>query len=95
MAAQSLRKLFVIPARLVVFVMETFAANRGRLKAFMAKPGVARGFQAVVLLTALAWLLIALFAPDHHGERLDNALEDLRSHLTMPAEPVSTRAAIP
>ena len=37
---------------------DRFMANRGHLKALMARPGVARAFRLLVMLTALAWLLV-------------------------------------
>jgi hypothetical protein len=82
-----LRELYATPLRLLASLMEIYTANRGRLKAWMAKPRVTRVFRALVLLTALAWLLIFLFAGDEHGERLDQAFKELGSYRPIPGEP--------
>ena len=82
-----LRELYATPLRMLAAVMETYVANRQRLKTWMAKPRVAMWFRTVVMLTALAWLLIFLFAGDEHGERLDRAFEELRTEGKISPEP--------
>jgi hypothetical protein len=74
-----LRELYATPLRLLAAAMELYVANRNRLKAWLARPRVAAWMRGLVLLTALAWLLIFLFAGDEHGERLDRAFEELRT----------------
>ena len=66
-----LRVLFA----LIVWVMETFAKNRDRLRDFMAKPRVSLAFKIMLALTALAWIIIGLTANDEEGRRLTDAMQ--------------------
>lgn len=72
---ESIKAYLRVPFSMIVWVMETYAANRGRLARFMARPLVARVFKGAVLLTFLAWLGIAfLIADEEAGVRFEEAV---------------------
>ncbi|MBP5855503.1 hypothetical protein KAJ83_00655 [Marivibrio halodurans] len=72
---ESIKAYLRVPFSMIVWVMETYAANRERLARFMARPLVARIFKGAVLITFLAWLGIAfLIADDEAGGRLEDAV---------------------
>lgn len=71
------RHLYATPLRLLALGYDLYMANRGHLKSLMARPRVAQVFRALVVLTAVLWLLVFLFADERHGERLDAAFKAL------------------
>lgn len=74
---ESIKAYLRVPFALIVWVMETFVANRSRLSAFMAKPRVASIFKIAVIVTFVAWLGIAfLIADDEAGQRFNDAIRD-------------------
>ena len=60
---------FRVPASMIVWVMETFAANRARLAAFIAQPKVATALKVLFIGTLLIWLAIAFFVADDEAGR--------------------------
>lgn len=80
------------PFRLIVWFMETFAKNRERLKAFMARGGVAAALKTVVIVTFLLWLgVFAFLASKEEGDRLTCAVKSFWPG----AEPTAACAAQP
>jgi len=68
---------FRVPASMIVWVMETFASNRARLGAFIAKPKVASALKGLFVLTLFAWLAIAFFVADEDaGRRFNEAMKE-------------------
>ena len=58
------------PFHMIVWVMETFAKNRKRLKAFLARDGVAGAFRTMVVATFFIWLAVfAFLATREDGNR--------------------------
>ena len=68
-----------VPFVMIVWIMETYASNRTRLRVFMAQPRVTTAFKVMLALTAVIWLGIALMAKEESGQRLTDAISDLRS----------------
>jgi len=64
-----------VPFSMIVWVMETYAKNRDRIRTFMAKPRVATAFKVMLALTALAWIIIGLTANEEQGRRLTDAMQ--------------------
>lgn len=74
---ESIKAYLRVPFSMIVWVMETFAANRSRLAGFMAKPRVATAFKGLVVATFAAWLGIAfLIADDEAGQRFSDAIRE-------------------
>ncbi len=68
---------FRVPASFIVWIMETFAANRARLANFISKPRVAALLKGLFVVTLLAWLAIAFFVADEDaGRRFTEALKE-------------------
>ena len=68
---------FRVPASMIVWVMETFAANRARLAHFISKPRVAGLLKGLFVVTLVAWLAIAFFIADEDaGRRFTEALKE-------------------
>lgn len=64
-----------VPFSMIVWVMETYAKNRDRLRAFMAKPRVSLAFKVLLAFTILAWVVIGFTATEEQGSRLTDALQ--------------------
>lgn len=68
---------FRVPASMIVWMMETFAANRARLAAFIAKPRVASALKGLFVVTLFVWIAIAFFVADEEaGRRLTEAVKE-------------------
>ncbi|MCG8389416.1 MAG: hypothetical protein MJA30_27945 [Cytophagales bacterium] len=66
------------PFVMIVWFMETFAANRARLKAFMAEPRVASWVKTIIVATFFVWLLVFAFvATQEGGDRFTCAVKSL------------------
>lgn len=76
---EGLKAYFRAPFVMIVWVMETYAKNRARLRTFMKEPRNAKIFKVAVVITALAWLVIALMANEQQGQRLTDAVKNLWS----------------
>ena len=72
---EGLKAYLRAPFVMIVWVMETYAQNRTRLKTFMAEPRTARVFKWAIGVTALVWLAIALMANEEQGKRLTDAVQ--------------------
>jgi len=73
------------PFHLIVWVMETFAKNRKRVNAFMAREGVRRVFKTIVVATFFVWLAVfAFLATREDGNRFGCAVKSLISGADMP-----------
>lgn len=68
-----------VPFVMIVWVMETYASNREKLRAFMARPRTARTFKAVIAATVVVWIVVALIANEQQGQRLTDAVQGLWS----------------
>ena len=55
--------------------METYAKNRDRFRAFMAKPRVSLAFKIMLAFTVLAWIIIGFTASEEEGSRLTDAMQ--------------------
>ena len=66
-----------VPFSMIVWVMETYAKNRDRFRAFMAKPRVSLAFKVMLALTVLAWIVIGFTANEEQGQRLTDALQGI------------------
>lgn len=72
------------PFRLIVWVMETFAKNRARLAAFLAREKVASIFKATVVVTFFVWLgVFAFLSTREDGDRFACAVKSLWSGADM------------
>ncbi len=66
------------PFRLIVWFMETFAANREHIKAFAARQGIAATLRSVVIVTFIVWLgIFAFLSTDEAGSRFTCAAKSL------------------
>jgi hypothetical protein len=66
------------PFHMIVWVMETFAKNRKRLAAFLAREKVAKVFKAVVVATFFVWLgVFAFLSTREEGDRFTCAAKSL------------------
>ena len=74
---EGLKAYLRAPFAAIAWVMETYGANRARLKAFMSKPGVHRAFLLMISVTALAWIVINLIGDEEQGRRLNDAVKGL------------------
>lgn len=72
---EGLKSYLRAPFAAIVWVMETYSKNRERLRVFMAQPRTARIFKMAIVVTALAWIVIALMANEEQGQRLTDALK--------------------
>ena len=73
---EGLKNYLRTPFVMIVWVMETYAKNRARLKVFMAEPRVAKTFKIAVVATTFVWLAIAFMANPEHGQRLTDAVKN-------------------
>jgi len=72
------------PFHLIVWVMETFAKNRKRLAAFLAREKVASAVKTVVVLTFFVWLgVFAFLSTREEGDRFTCALKSMWSSADM------------
>jgi hypothetical protein len=72
------------PFHMIVWVMETFAKNRKRVAAFMAREGVVRVFKTVVIATFFIWLAVfAFLSSREEGNRFGCAVKSLMSDADM------------
>lgn len=72
------------PIHMIVWVMETFAKNRKRLAAFMARDKVAAIFKTVVVATFFVWLAVfAFLSTREDGDRFTCALKSLWANADM------------
>lgn len=74
-----LKSYLRVPFVMIVWVMETYAKNRERLKTFMAQPRTAKIFKGAIVLTVLVWVAIALMANEEQGHRLSDAMKNFWS----------------
>lgn len=86
------RRAYTLPLRLLAWLVDLYAGNRGRLQASLTRPHLARIVRGLVIVTGLLWLLVFLFADPRHGERLDQAFRDMR-HVDGLAAPSSVPLA--
>jgi len=73
---EGLKNYLRTPFVMIVWVMETYAKNRIRLKAFMAQPRVSKTFKIAVVVTTLVWLAVAFMASPEYCQRLTDAVQD-------------------
>ncbi len=72
-----LKSYLRVPFAMIVWVMETFAANRGRVARFMRHPVVARVFRVLFVVTVIAWIAIAFYFGDEEaGRRFNEAIRE-------------------
>lgn len=64
-----------VPFVMIVWVMETYAKNRERLRAFLAQPRVAGTLKWAIVLTAVVWLVVGFMASDEDRGRLTETLK--------------------
>lgn len=76
-AKEWLKDYLRTPFVIIVWFMETFAANRQRVKDFMEHRSSKQVLSWTLVATGVIWVAIALFADDRHGERLDCAMENI------------------
>ena len=68
------------PFHMIVWVMETFAKNRQRLKTFLECEKVASTFKTIVVVTLFVWLgVFAFLATREDGNRFTCAVKSLYS----------------
>ena len=79
---EGLKSYLRTPFVAIVWVMDTYAHNRARLKTFMAQPRTAQVFSVAVVLTFVVWLGVALMANEEHGQRLTDAIQGLLNNYT-------------
>jgi len=73
---EGLKNYLRTPFVMIVWVMETYAKNRTRLKAFMAQPRVSKTFKITVVVTTFVWLAVAFMASPEYSQRLTDAVQD-------------------
>ena len=71
-----------MPFRVIVAVMENFSRNRKRIRDFIRRPRIANTLKYGMMLTLLAWLVIALIFKGDEGNRLTDAVNNLWSTTT-------------
>ena len=71
-----------MPFRVIVAVMENFSRNRKRVRDFVRRPGIANTLKYAMMLTLLAWLVIALIFKGEEDNRLTEAVNNLWSTAT-------------
>jgi len=69
-----------MPFRVIVAVMENFSRTRKRISDFISRPRIASILKFGMLLTLLAWLVIALIYMDEEDNRLTDAVNNLWSN---------------
>ncbi len=66
------------PFVMIVWFMETFAKNRDRVKATLARQSVSKIIKTVAIVTFFGWLMIAAFLSNSEdGDRLTCAAKSL------------------
>ena len=71
-----------MPFRVIVAVMENFSRTRKRVGDFVKRPRIANTLKYGMMLTLLAWLVIALIFKGDEGNRLTDAVNNLWSTTT-------------
>lgn len=74
-----LKELYFAPFRVLAVGVRIYVANRNRLTAFTAQPRVKAVLKGAVVVTALGWLAVWLFAGDEYRGRLTEAVKGLWS----------------
>lgn len=72
---EGLKNYLRTPFVMIVWVMETYAKNRARLKTFMAEPRVLKTFKIAVAVTALVWIVVGFMANPEQGQRFTDAVK--------------------
>ena len=72
-----IKAFYLAPFRALAAMFRTFARNRRRLRDFTRQPRVATVLRYGMLLTLLAWLLIAALNREQQDDRLPDALRGL------------------
>ena len=67
---EGLKAYLRVPFSMIVWVMETYANNRARVKDFMSQSKPADFFKIAIAITVLAWIVIGLSAKEEDGQRL-------------------------
>lgn len=68
---------YALPFRVFSFFAGHYIRNRNRLKAFMARPGVANLFKGAIVVTMLVWIGVGFFASDAYRTRLTDVVKGL------------------
>ena len=76
---EGLKNYLRTPFVMIVWVMETYAKNRARLKVFMADPRVAKTFKIAVVVTTFVWLAVAYMSNPEQGQRLTDTVQEFWS----------------
>ena len=71
-----------MPFRVIVAVMENFSRTRKRIRDFVSQPRIAKTLKYGMMLTLLAWLVIALIFKGEENNRLSEAVNNLWSTTT-------------
>ena len=82
-----------MPFRVIVAVMENFSRTRKRVREFVSRPRIASTLKYAMMLTLLAWLVIALIFKGEEDNRLTEAVNDLWSTATGEATKPESPAA--
>jgi hypothetical protein len=73
-----LKQYFSAQLRLLAALARFVRASRQRMRAVLARPLPVLIARALMIVTAVAWLLVALLGDGRQGERLDKWFDDLR-----------------
>ena len=87
-----LKRYFSVHLRLLAALARVIRASRQRVKALLTKRLPVLISRALVGLTAIAWLLVALLGDGRQGERLDQWLRDLRQATGFESEEIESPA---
>lgn len=90
-----LKWYFSVPLRLLAQLGRFLAASRQRVRAVLARPFLALISRALMILTAIAWLLVSLLGDGRQGEQLDQWFRDLRQTAGFGSEETEAPVADP
>ena len=70
--------------KLITFIMETYSANRERMKRFKENPKIASLIRNAAVIILLIWAIIWIFAPEESRNRLTDEFKE--KFITPPSE---------
>jgi len=72
-----LKSTMEVPFQVIAVLLLIMRRSRNRIARFMNRPKVKLLYQAAIMATTLAWLVIWLFAGGENGQRLNDAVREL------------------
>lgn len=81
---QFLKRVYLLPLRLLAWGIGIYQANRERLRVFMERPRARLVFKALIMLTLIVWLLVGLVTWNSGTDALGDFIRQQMEWLKQP-----------